>query len=141
MPEPAGAKLPAERQARETTHVHIDERSTAFDSAIWVTPAEAAALVGISSSSIRRAAGAGTIRGQRAGGSGNSPWLVHLEDVKARWTHEPDEPAESTERAESTEPEGDAKVVKRHSPKLPSQIREQLLLPEPEPRWWQRRGR
>ncbi len=35
----------------------------------------------------------------------------------------------------------EAETAKRQAPRLPSQIREQFLLPEPEPRWWQRRGR
>jgi len=135
VPEPVEISPPREHSASEALHIRFDDRNTAFDASTWVTPAEAAAIVGISSSTIRRAASAGTIRGQRAGGSQNFPWLVHLEDVEARWSPEPDV------QSEATEPVGNAAAAKRQAPKLPSQIREQFLLPEPEPRWWQRRGR
>ena len=135
MPEPVEISPPTERPSSETIHIRFDDRSAAFDASTWVTPTEAAAIVGISSSTIRRAAKAGTILGQRAGGSQNSPWLVHLEDVEARWRSKPDV------RSEATEPAGKAEAAKRQAPRLPSQLREQLLLPEPEPRWWQRRGR
>ena len=135
MPEPVKISPPTEHPASEAIHVRFDDRNTAFDASTWVTPAEAAAIVGISSSTIRRAAKAGTIRGQRAGGSQNSPWLVHIEDVESRWGPKPDV------QSEATEPVGNATAVKRQAPSLPSQIREQFLLPEPEPRWWQRRGR
>jgi hypothetical protein len=50
-------------------------------------------------------------------------------------SNEPGGPSEATEHA------GNAGPVKRQAPKLPSQIREQFLLPEPEPRWWQRKRR
>ena len=135
MPEPVETSSPTEHPASEAVQIRFDDRNTAFDTSLWVTPAEAAAIVGISSSTIRRAASSGTIRGQRAGGSQNSPWLVNLEDVEARWSPERDV------QGEATEPAGIAAVAKRQAPRLPSQIREQLLLPEPEPRWWQRRGR
>ncbi len=135
MPEPIEITPPTERPSSEAIHIRFDDRSAAFDASTWVTLAEAAAIVGISSSTIRRAASAGTIRGQRAGGSQNSPWLVHLEDVESRWSPEPDV------QSEATEPVGNAAAAKRQAPSLPSQIREQFLLPEPEPRWWQRRGR
>ncbi len=135
MPEPVEISPPTEHPASEAIHIRLDDRSAAFDASTWVTLAEAAAIVGVSSSTIRRAANAGTIRGQRAGGSQNSPWLVHLEDVEAHWSPEPDV------QNEATEPAGNATAVKRQAPKLPSQIREQFLLPEPEPQWWQRRGR
>ncbi len=135
MPEPVEISPPTEHAAGEAIDIRFDDRSAAFDASTWVTPAEAAAIVGISSSTIRRAASAGTIRGQRAGGSQNSPWLVHLEDVEAQWSPKPDV------QGEATEPARNAAAVKRQAPKLPSQIREQFLLPEPEPRWWQRRRR
>ena len=135
MPEPVEISPPTERPASEAIHIRFDDRSAAFDASTWVTLAEAAAIVGVSSSTIRRAANAGTIRGQRAGGSQNSPWLVHLEDVESRWSPEPDV------QSEATEPVGNAAAAKRQAPSLPSQIREQFLLPEPEPRWWQLRGR
>ncbi len=135
MPEPVEITPPTERPSSEAIHIRFDDRSAAFDASTWVTPTEAAAIVGISSSTIRRAASAGTIRGQRAGGSQNSPWLVHIEDVEALWSPEPEV------QSEATEPVGNAAAAKRQAPSLPSQIREQFLLPEPEPRWWQLRGR
>ncbi len=135
MPEPVEISPHREHPASEAIHIRFDDRNAAFDASTWVTLAEAAATVGISSSTIRRAAKAGTIRAQRAGGSQNSPWLVHIEDVEARWRPEPDV------QSQATEPVGNATAVKRQAPSLPSQIREQFLLPEPEPRWWQRRGR
>ncbi len=135
MPEPVEISPPTEHSASEAIHIRFDNRSAAFDASTWVTSTEAAAIVGISSSTIRRAASAGTIRGQRAGGSQNSPWLVHIEDVEALWSPKPDVQSEATESA------GNTAAAKRQAPSLPSQIREQFLLPEPEPRWWQRRGR
>jgi hypothetical protein len=135
VPEPVEISPPTEHPASEAIHIRFDDRRTAFDASTWVTLAEAAAIVGVSSSTIRRAANARTIRGQRAGGSQNSPWLVHLEDVESRWSPEPDV------QSEATEPVGNAAAAKRQAPSLPSQIREQFLLPEPEPRWWQLRGR
>ena len=63
----------------------FDNDGSNTGTARWVTLAEAAAAVGLSSETIRRAAKGGTIRGQRAGDSQNAMWLVHLEDVEARW--------------------------------------------------------
>ncbi len=107
----ASTAEPSGLPASEALHIRFDDRNTAFDASTWVTPAEAAAIVGISSSTIRRAAGAGTIRGQRAGGSQNSPWLVHLEDVESRWSPEPDV------QSEATEPVGNAAAAKRQARK------------------------
>jgi len=64
--EPVEISAPTEQPAGEAIRVRFDDRSAAFDTSTWVTPAEAAAIVGISSSTIRRAASAGTIRDQRA---------------------------------------------------------------------------
>ena len=98
----------------------------------WVTLAEAAAVVGISSNKVRRAAKADTIRGHRAGDAQNSPWLVHLDDVEARWGDKAPAPeaeavdhAVEAETGEDTEQEGIGT------------LRERLVISEPERRWWQ----
>ena len=98
----------------------------------WVSLAQAAAVVGISSNTVRRAVKAGTIRGHRAGDAQNSPWLVHLDDVEARWGDKAPAPeAEAVDRAiesgtgEDTEQDG------------LGTLRERLVISEPDRRWWQ----
>ena len=97
----------------------------------WVSLAEAAAVVGISSNTVRRAVKAGTIRGHRAGEAQNSPWLVHLDDVEARWGDKASAPeAEAGARAIKSENGEDAE------PEGISTLRERLVISEPERRWW-----
>ena len=135
MPDPTETRRSPVSRTGDTIHVRLDDRDQAFDTSTWVTLNEAADAVGISSSTLRRAAGAGTIRGQRAGGSQNSPWLVHLGDVKQRWNPEPDTDADPAE------PSATHRARVREAPQLPSEIREQFLLPEPKPKWWEKKAR
>jgi hypothetical protein len=72
------------------------------------------------------------IRAQRAGGSQNSPWLVHLQDVDTRWGPKPGV------QVEANEPTAKSEAKRKQAPWLLSQLREQLVVDEPERRWWQR---
>ena len=97
----------------------------------WLTLTEAAAVAGISSNTVRRAAKAGTIRGHRAGDAQNSPWLVHLDDVEARWGDKASAPeAEAGDRAIKPETHEDAEQEGLGT------LRERLVISEPARRWW-----
>ncbi len=120
----------------------------------WATLATAASAVGVSSKTIRRAVKAGTIDGHRSGDSPNSPWLVRLEDVEARWgslapapdsstnaaTAQPIVTSEPGNEAETIDVEADVKADVAGQPlrgRL-SELRKRLVVKEPQHRWWQR---
>ena len=105
------------------------------------------------SKTIRRAVKAGTIDGHRSGNSPNSPWLVRLEDVQARWggqARAPDSPSDAAtaqplvtseplNEAETVEVEADVKADIAGQPlrgRL-SELRKRLVVKEPQRRWWQ----
>lgn len=145
-----------QRRDQDVDHQSSDESPDAAGSP-WATLAAAAAAVGVSSKTIRRAVKAGTIDGHRSGDSPNSPWLVRLEDVEARWgahapapdsstdaaTAQPVVTSESLNEAKTVEVEADVKADIAAQPlrgRL-SELRKRLVVKEPQRRWWQRRSR
>ena len=119
----------------------------------WATLAVAASAVGVSSKTIRRAVKAGAIDGHRSGDSPNSPWLVRLEDVEARWGRQIPAPDSSSDAATaqpivSSEPPSQAETeieadVEDDIAGQPlrgrlGELRKRLVVEEPQHRWWQR---
>ncbi|MCH7844779.1 MAG: hypothetical protein IH850_03010 [Acidobacteria bacterium] len=145
-----------QRRDQDVDHQSSDESPDAAGSP-WATLAAAASAVGVSSKTIRRAVKAGTIDGHRSGDSPNSPWLVRLEDVEARWgaqapapdsstdaaTAQPVVTSESLNEAETVEVEADVKADIAAQPLRSrlSELRKRLVVKEPQRRWWQRRSR
>lgn len=125
----------------------------------WATLTEAASAVGVSSKTIRRAVKAGTIDGHRSSDAPNSPWLVRLEDVEARWgaqapgsdpvgaaatpqpfVSEPRNEAETVE-VESDEPAVEPDIAGQPLRGRLGELRKRLVVKEPQRRWWQRSNR
>ena len=150
------AELGAPRDQRSDQDVEHESSAESPDAAgsPWATLAVAASAVGVSSKTIRRAVKAGTIDGHRNGDSPNSPWLVRLEDVEARWGSQAPAPDSSTDaataqpvvtsepvnEAETVEVEADVKADVAGQPlrgRL-SELRRRLVVKEPQRRWWQR---
>ena len=131
VPEPEEVSSSTGQSVGETIRGRFDDESPGTRNLLWATLTEAAALAGVSSSTIRRAVKAGTIRGQRAGVSQNSPWLVRLEDVEARWGENPPVESDAGEHAVKSEAE-----VEDAQGRL-GELRERLVISEPERRWWQ----
>ena len=125
----------------------VSERSDAGAPG-WVTLAEAAAVVGVSSKTIRRAVKAGTVAGRRAGEAQNAPWLVRLADVEARWGGRPGTGTsdaadtaglgETSPQEQQPAPGADAAIGKPRVGERLSELRRRLVPVEPERRWWQR---
>ena len=150
------AELGAPREQRSDQDVDHQSSAESPDAAgsPWATLAVAASAAGVSSKTIRRAVKAGTIDGHRSGDSPNSPWLVRLEDVQARWgsrtpapgssihaaTAQPVVTSEPVNEAETVEVEADVKADVAGQPlrgRL-SELRKRLVVKEPQRRWWQR---
>ena len=133
VPVSASQKVNAstEKPVGEAIQGPFDSDGSDTGTARWVTLSEAAAVVGVASNTIRRAAKAGTIRGHRAGEAQNAPWLVHLEDVEARWG----------EGASVREAAAGGRTVKSttrddlQQGRL-SKLRDRLVISEPEQPWW-----
>jgi hypothetical protein len=125
----------------------------------WATLTDAASAVGVSSKTIRRAIKAGTIDGHRSSDAPNSPWLVRLEDVEARWgaqasgsdpvgaaatpqpfVSEPLDEAETVE-VESDEPAVEPDIAGQPLTGRLGELRKRLVVKEPQRRWWQRSKR
>ena len=134
----------------------IDERSDT-GTPTWATLADAAAVFRVSSKTIRRAVRAGAIRGERTGDSSDSPWLVSLKDVEARWgdkarTNTSDlatsaEQGETSTEMQNTAQAGDveagdptvnAEIRNQRVGERLSELRKSLVVSEPKRRWWQR---
>jgi len=160
VPEPEEVARPDERSVGEAIQRFDDEdRNTGTPG--WVSLADAAAAVGVSPKTIRRAVKAGTIDGQRADGSPNAPWLVPLEDVEARWgdksptpslagdqaTAQPlqtsAEPANAAEfsEVETHDQSGETEASDQPLQGRLSELRKRLVIEEPRRRWWQRPNR
>jgi len=126
----------------------------------WVSLSEAAAAVGVSSKTIRRALKAGTIRGQRSDETANSPWLVAAEDVETRWGDQApaaasdsgvavedqqlDASPEPSDAAETAEVSERSITDETENPQLRgrlSELRKRLVINEPQRRWWKRTKR
>ena len=150
------AELGAPREQRNDQDVDHQSSAESPDAAgsPWATLAVAASTVGVSSKTIRRAVKAGTIDGHQSGDSPNSPWLVRLEDVEARWggqvraressgdaaTAQPVVSAEPLNESESVEIEPDVEADIAGQPLRGSlgELRKRLVVEEPQRRWWQR---
>ncbi len=154
MTEPPEFDAPEEQRTDQDVDHHRDESRDA-GAATWVTLTEAASAVGVSSKTIRRAIKAGTIDGHRSSDAPNSPWLVRLEDVEARWgsqargsdsagagtaqplVSEPLTEAETVE-VESDEPATKAEIAGQPLRGRLGELRKRLVVKEPQRRWWQR---
>ncbi len=150
------AELGAPREQRSDQDVDHQSSVESPDAAgsPWATLAVAASAVGVSSKTIRRAVKAGTIDGHRSGDSPNSPWLVRLEDVQARWgaqvparesssdaaTAQPIVSAEPVNESETVEiePDVEADIAGQPLRGRLSELRKRLVVEEPQRRWWQR---
>lgn len=155
MTEPPEFDAPGEQPADQDVGHHRDESRDA-GAATWVTLSEAASSVGVSSKAIRRAVKAGTIDGHRSSDAPNSPWLVRLGDVEARWGGQAPgsdsagagavaQPlvSEPLNEAETVEVESDEPAVKAEIDGQPvrgrlGELRNRLVVKEPQRRWWQR---
>jgi hypothetical protein len=158
MNEPPEFDAPGEQRTDQDVGHHSDE-SRDTGAATWATLTEAASAVGVSSKTIRRAVKAGTIDGHRSSDAPDSPWLVRLEDVEARWggqapgsgqagaaaTAQP-LASEPLNEAETVEVESDEPAVKAEIAGQPlrgrlGELRKRLVVKEPQRRWWQRPNR
>ena len=154
MTKPPEPEAPREqRKEQNVDHQSSDETPDAAGSP-WATLTAAASAVGVSSKTIRRAVKAGTIDGHRSGDSPNSPWLVRLKDVEARWGGQAPAPNSSSDAATAqplvtSAPLNDAETVEVQAGVEAdiggqplrgrmSELRKRLVVKEPQRRWWHR---
>ena len=123
-----------EKPVGEAVQGPFDSDGSDTATARWVTLSEAAAVVGVPSNTIRRAAKAGTIRGHRAGEAQNAPWLVHLEDVEARWGERASVLEAAAEGASGRTVKSTTKDDFQRG-RL-SKLRDRLVISEPKQPWW-----